>query len=247
MKLRLRQIAVVARDIAVVDELRSTFGLEVAFRDPGVAVFGLQNAVLPIGPQFLEVVSPVQPDTAGGRYLERRGGDGGYMVILQCFDHAPVKQRVDDLGIRKVIEEEDAKHGYSIMQLHPRDTGGSFLEIDVQQGGEDLDGPWTPAGASWQDAKRTDVVDAIVAAEIQSPDPDGLAQRWGAILDTPVTKDDAGTVALELDNATLRFVPDSDGRGEGLGGIDLRAVEPGRATDEPVVVAGLRVRLVSGT
>ncbi len=244
MQLRLRQIAVVARDIAVVDDLRSTFGLEVAYRDPDVATFGLQNAVLPIGQQFLEVVSPVQRDTTAGRYLERRGGDGGYMVILQCFDHGPVKRRADALGIRKVVEQEIPQHGYSLLQLHPKDTGGSFLEIDVQQGGDDLDGPWMPAGPSWQDAKRTDVVDAIVAAELQGPDPDGLARRWSAILDTPVTKDAEGHVALALDNATLRFVPDADGRGEGLGGVDLRVVDPDRAAPEPVVVAGLRFRLV---
>ena len=58
---RLRQIALVARDLdAVVGELHDAFGLEVAFRDPSVAAFGLHNAVLPIGNQFIEVVSPTR-------------------------------------------------------------------------------------------------------------------------------------------------------------------------------------------
>ena len=50
---------------------------------------------------------------------DRRGGDGGYMVICQCDDHRPRKQRVAQLGIRKVMESDGPE--YSVMQLHPRD------------------------------------------------------------------------------------------------------------------------------
>ena len=51
------------------------------------------------------------------------------------------------------------------MQLHPADTGGSFLEIDQQEGGLDPMGAWSPAGRTWQEAIRTDRVSAITAAE----------------------------------------------------------------------------------
>jgi hypothetical protein len=218
--LRLRQIALVAQELApVLDDVQAVFGLEVAYRDPSVASFGLENAVLPVGNQFLELLAPIQGGTAGGRYLERRHGDGGYMVILQCDDREPRKAHVDELGIRTVHEHDDGS--YVIMQLHPRDTGGSFLEVDEQRGGEDLNGPWMPAGPAWQDAVRTDVVRGIAAAEIQAPDPSGLAQRWSDILEVPVTADGDGRTALSLENGTVRFVPDRDGRGEGLGGVDL--------------------------
>ncbi len=84
MWLRLRQIALVAHKLAPVEEaLVDILGIEVCFRDPGIDHFGLENALLPIGNQLLEVVAPIREDTAGGRYLERRGGDGGYMVITQ--------------------------------------------------------------------------------------------------------------------------------------------------------------------
>ncbi len=73
MWIRLRQVALVARNLQeVLDDLNAVFGLEVAYRDPGVATFGLQNAVLPVGTQFIEVVSPVQEETAAGRQLDRR-------------------------------------------------------------------------------------------------------------------------------------------------------------------------------
>jgi len=208
--------------------------------------------VMPAGQQFIEIVSPIEENTAAGRYLERRDGDGGYMVILQCDDHGPVKQRVDELGVRKVVEQ-DSKH-YKIMQLHPRDTGGSFLEIDEQVGGESMDGPWEPAGPNWQDA-RTDVVKGIVAAEIQADDPESLASRWSNILDRPVLTDGEGRATVELDNATLRFVAAQDGRGEGLAGIDVEVDSPDkvlaagvdkgrRLADDVVLLDGMRVRVV---
>ena len=92
MWLRLRQICLVARDIEQVTQAFQTiFGLEVCHIDPNVGKYGLENRLLPIGNQILEIVAPTQPDTAAGRYLERRGGDGGYMVITQCDDHAPTE------------------------------------------------------------------------------------------------------------------------------------------------------------
>ena len=255
MWIRLRQIAFVAHQLEpVVDDLHAVLGLDVAYRDPGVATFGLHNAVMPAGQQFIEVVSPTQDGTAGGRYLERRNGDGGYMVILQCEDHGAVKARVDELGVRKVIEQ-DTKH-YKLMQLHPRDTGGSFLEIDVQVGGDSMDGPWEPAGPQWQQAK-TDVVSGIIAAEIQADDPAALAARWSSILDRDVRAGVDGHPTIDLDNASLRFVAIADGRGEGLGGIDvavtatnasrvLAAAEQRdrRIADDQVGVGGMRIAII---
>ena len=46
--MRLRQIALAATDLtASVDALTDVLGIEVAFNDPGVAAFGLVNAVMP--------------------------------------------------------------------------------------------------------------------------------------------------------------------------------------------------------
>jgi Glyoxalase-like domain len=251
--LRLRQIALVAKDLEpIMDDFKAVLGLEICYRDPGVAEFGLHNALVQVGGQFIEVVSPIRENTAGGRYLDRRKGDGGYMVILQSDNHAARKQHVEQMKIRKVAESDTAS--YHLMQLHPRDTGGSFLEIDEQVGGEDMKGPWMPAGKNWQQAIRTNVVNAIVAAEIQSPDHRDLAQKWADILKLPLQNDAAGNPSVRLDNSTIRFVKDQDGRGEGLGGLDLAAVDRKRALEEAkrrgrlngdqIAIAGMRLNLV---
>lgn len=75
----------------------------------------MHNFLIPFGDQFLEAVSPQegQHDTPGGRYLKRRGGDGGYMVIMQVprDSYAGYQQRVADLGIRLVSEPSRNERG----------------------------------------------------------------------------------------------------------------------------------------
>lgn len=256
MWLRLRQIALVAESLAPVEQaFIDVLDLEPCYRDPGVAHFGLENVLLPIGNELLEVVAPVRADTAAGRYLERRGGNGGYMVITQCDEHRPRRKRVQDLGIRIVNQFET--HEFRNMQLHPKDTGGSFFEIDEQVGerAHERDGPWEPAGPDWQAARSVSRVSGIVAAEIQCDDPGAVAARWGEIAQIDVGTED-GHPVLGLDNATLRFVPCTDGRPEGLGGIDVAATDrdavlaAATAQDaitgpDQITVCGLRINLVS--
>ena len=100
---RLRQVAVVARDCdTVAGELSQAFGWAQPFCDPGVGQFGLTNAVFAVGDTFVEVVAPVRPDTTAGRYLERRGGDGGYMAIFQVPDLRVARDRLVAVGARVV-------------------------------------------------------------------------------------------------------------------------------------------------
>ncbi len=251
MWLRLRQIALVAEALAPVErELIEVLGVAVCFRDPGVAHFGLENALFPIGNQLLEVVAPVRENTAGGRYLERRGGNGGYMVITQCDDHTPRRARVEALGVRVVNQFET--HEFRNMQLHPKDTGGSFFEIDEQYGpgAHDADGPWEPAGPDWQREKHTERVNGIAAAELQCDDPAAVAARWSEIAEIPAVEQ-----TMTLDNATLRFVPCADGRPEGLGGIDIVATDAdavlsaadalgARSGEQQIMLCGIRINLV---
>ena len=251
MWLRLRQIAFVARELAPVEkEIIDVLGVEVCYRDPAVGYYGLENALFPIGNQLLEVVAPIKEETAGGRYLDRRGGDGGYMIITQCDDHEPRRQRVAELGIRLVADRDS--EDYRLMQLHPRDTGGTFFELDEQLGenAQERDGPWHPAGPDWQRAKRTERVGGIVAAEVQCDDPNAIAQRWAEIAEIDL---EGNTMPLE--NATVRFVPIEDGRPEGLSAIDIAvndrdailaaadAIGAVRAENQ-IYLSGVRINLV---
>ena len=146
MWIRLRQICVTCTDLNEVSrDLAGVLGLEACFTDPGVAQFGLKNTLWPIGTQFLECVTPMSSDletTAAGRYISRHGGDTGYMVICEVDDVAARRDIVDELGIRVAFELNYPDEGHVGMQLHPADTGGSFLEMDqmTMKGGGEVGG-----------------------------------------------------------------------------------------------------------
>ena len=257
MTIRLRQICLVAEQLApVVDDLRAVFGLEVCFVDPAVKAFGLENSLFPVGNNFLEVVAPIQDNTAAGRYLTRRNGDGGYMVICQCDSHETQlarKARAAELGVRIALDHEEP--GFHVMQLHPADTGGAFFEIDWDAKMEP-EGHWAPAGGGgWPAQRRTEIVSAYAGVELQSPDPQSLAERWSSIAELPLGRDAQGRLEMRLENVGVRFVEMGDERGEGLAGLDLkladraqllrRADERGcRVSDNQVVVCGVRFNLV---
>ncbi|NOX30750.1 MAG: hypothetical protein GXP35_12000 [Actinobacteria bacterium] len=260
MWIRLRQIAIVAVDLHPVSiDLGEVLGLEPCYTDPAVARFGLKNMLWPVGSQFIEVVTPIAEGTAAGRYLDRRDGDGGYMVINQVDDIGPRRQRAAELGVRIAFDLHFPDAGHDGFQLHPADTGGSLFEMDqmLETGSTnttDESDAWYPAGTNWSPYVRTNNVSAITAAELQSPDPERLARRWSEIAELELHTDKRGRLAMSLQNAEIRFVEALDGRGEGLGAIDLAttnraavvrtAAARGILTaDNEVLIAGLRVNL----
>ncbi|MCP5028263.1 MAG: hypothetical protein GY929_18455 [Actinomycetia bacterium] len=234
--MRLRQIALVAHDLeATLADLGEELGADVCFRDPGVGAFGLHNGLLALGDTFLEVVSPTRDGTTAGRYLERRGGDGGYMVLLQldADERSATRARAAALSIREVWEAEDT-HGTDHIvgtHFHPGDTGGAILSVDTT----DPEPSWGWAGDAWPSKVRAERAGEIVAAEIQSHDPEALAARWADLLGLKV---EDGTI--RMDRGELRFVGATDDRGEGLTVIEVEALDnslSGRTTD----LAGIRI------
>ena len=78
-----------------------------------------------------------------------------------------------------------------------------------------------------------------------------MAARWAEIAELEV--EDPLTVSL--DNAKLRFVPCTDGRPEGLGGIDVAVADKAavlaaaeqcgaKRSDEQIYLCGIRINLV---
>jgi hypothetical protein len=50
------------------------------------------------------------------------------------------------------------------------------------------------------------VTQALIGVEMQSPDPQGLAEHWGRIIGIPVTKNQSVEPELKLPNCCFRFV-----------------------------------------
>ncbi len=230
MRIRLRQVAFVATDLSHVEaDIEEHLGLEPCFRDPGVARFGLHNVLYPVGDQLLEVVSPTEAGTTAGRLLAKRGGDGGYMVILQVDDLEPHRRRFAEVGARVVFEA--AADGVSGLHLHPSDVGGAILSVDRT---DDWDA-WPWAGPDWRDHVRTEQMQRIRSVEVQTHDPEAMAARWSEVLGIT-----AGGTMVPLDEGEIRFVEVVDGHREGVSGLELAAARPG-----DFEISGVRISLVA--
>lgn len=236
--MRLRQIALVAADLRSVEQAICTeLGLEVCYRDPGLNHFGLRHGLYAIGDRILEVVVPKQSGTTAERFIERRGGDGGYMVILQTDNLAGEKDRVTNAGFRIVHEggtSSGAGESINGIHLHPKDVGGAILSIDQSDPPES----WGWAGYDWQYHSLDGVVTDLVAVDIQADDPDAMGERWAGAIGRPFTGGQ-----IELDDAVIRFVQATDGRGDGLAAADLVAADRSRA-GEVIELCGTRFNLV---
>ncbi len=214
--MRIRQIALVARDLEpTVETICSVLGLEIGFRDPEISGFGLCNAVIPVGDTFLEVVSPIQEGTTAGRLLERRFGDGGYMVILQTEDLDAHRKQLADLGVRIVWEH--ALEEIATIHLHPKDLGGTILSLDVA----DPPSSWRWAGPDWESHRRTDTTTWIDGVQIQTSDPRATAERWSRIAGFPVIDAIDGSVEIPFEAGCIRFIEDHDGRGDGVAAVEF--------------------------
>jgi len=177
--------------------------------------------LMAVGRNFLEVVAPTRAGTAGGRYLERRQGDGGYMVITQADSResqALIRQNALDNGVR--IAHETIRGDWNLCQLHPGDLKAAFFEVE-SDGYNDFHGHWMPVGGlGWEDKIKQDVTSDFIGVELQGDDPEALALLWSRVAGLPLVEE-GGEPCIKLNNARLRFVSINDDRGPGLGGLDI--------------------------
>jgi Glyoxalase-like domain len=230
-RVRLRQAVICARELEpVASALQSSLGLGEPFRDPGVGLFGLVNTVFAIGDCFIEVISPSQPDTAGGRWMERHGGDGGYMVIFDLEDLDGARARASAQGVRVVwqLDLEDI----SGTHLHPRDMRGAIVSIDQSR----PYGSWRWGGPEWTGKIGTGPPGRLVGVTVAVADPAAVAQRWADVLGAPM--DGAAEPRLFLDGGEIVFTAASSEQEEGVTEIAIADT----ALDGPVEIGGVRVR-----
>ena len=237
-RIRLRQIVLAAESLETAETLQTVFGLKKPYHDPGVAEFGLENAVFAVGDQFIEVIAPTTKDAPARRFLDRNG-EGGYMAIFQIEDLAAARSRLDNAGIRRVwnIDLEDIAASH----LHPADVGAAIVSLDEAHPWES----WRWAGPDWTKHK---IDGEITGCVLESRDPELLASRWAAALGLPVSTSQTETRMALANNGVLTFQAGGTEKLEGacitlknamqaLERADRHKLE---STGDGVVIGGLR-------
>jgi methylmalonyl-CoA/ethylmalonyl-CoA epimerase len=94
-----------------------------------VEQFGVEAALLGIGDAHVELLSPTDPESAVGRFIER-SGPGLHHVAYQTGDIDAALEQARSEGLRLIDEEPRVGIRNSrVAFVHPKSTGGVLTEL----------------------------------------------------------------------------------------------------------------------
>ena len=126
---RIDHIGVAVEDLdAAVTLYRDRFGMAEQHRET-VEEQGVEAVLLEVGEGHVELLSPLGPDTAVGKFLER-SGPGLHHVAYQTDDIESSIKSVREAGLRLIDDEPRVGiRGSRVAFLHPKATGGVLTEL----------------------------------------------------------------------------------------------------------------------
>lgn len=107
---------------------RDTFGMPLVHRET-VTEQGVDAALLDVGDGHVELLQPLGPDTAVGKFIARRG-TGLHHVAYRVHDVQETLNRLTTAGLRLIDEQPRIGiRGSRVAFLHPSSTGGVLTEL----------------------------------------------------------------------------------------------------------------------
>ena len=127
--LNLDHVAIAVRDLdRALEHHRSRFGTSPLYRE-AVPSQGVEEAMIPVGGSFIQLLMPLGPDTPVGKFLDRFG-EGLHHVAYAVTDieSALVHLRAEGADL---IDQEPRTGGRNtrIAFIHPKDTLGTLIEL----------------------------------------------------------------------------------------------------------------------
>jgi methylmalonyl-CoA/ethylmalonyl-CoA epimerase len=132
---RIDHIGVAVEDLdAAVALYEKSFEMELAHRET-VESQGVEAVLLDVGEGHVELLRPLGPDTAVGKFLDRKG-PGLHHVAYAVEDIDTTLEGLAAAGIELIDGEARVGIRQSrVAFLHPRSTGGVLTEIVEPAGG----------------------------------------------------------------------------------------------------------------
>ncbi len=120
-------VAVADLDSAIADH-RRLFGVEPLYREV-VEDQGVEEAMLPLGGSFVQLLAPLDPDTPVGRFLAKRG-EGLHHIAYAVADIEAALSHLEAEGAVLVDElPRPGGRGARIAFVHPRTFSGTLIEL----------------------------------------------------------------------------------------------------------------------
>jgi methylmalonyl-CoA/ethylmalonyl-CoA epimerase len=109
-------------------------GMELEYRET-VEEQGVEAVLLGVGESHVELLRPLGPDTAVGKFLAREG-PGLHHVAYGTDDIESALESARGAGLRLIDEEPRVgMRGSRVAFLHPKSTGGVLTElVEVPEG-----------------------------------------------------------------------------------------------------------------
>jgi methylmalonyl-CoA/ethylmalonyl-CoA epimerase len=127
--LNLDHVAIAVHDLdASLDGYRSRYRVEPLYREV-VDAQGVEEAMIPVGGSFIQLLRPLAAETPVGRFLESRG-EGLHHVAFAVASIDIALEHLRDEGARLVDEAaRPGGRGTRIAFVHPVDLTGTLIEL----------------------------------------------------------------------------------------------------------------------
>ena len=127
--MRIEHVAIAVDDIDVaIAHYKNVWGLEVEHRER-VEDQGVDEAMVPLGDSYLQLLGAIGPDTTVGKFLEKRG-EGLHHIAYEVDDLEATLVRLKSEGV-PLIDEKPRRggRGHMVAFVHPKGNHGLLVEL----------------------------------------------------------------------------------------------------------------------
>jgi hypothetical protein len=231
---RVRHYVIAAKDLeAVCDQIYRLLELEPTPKPPGdepTLAFGFRTRMMRVGATMLEIVSPIREKHQLRDFFAERGGDGGFMVVMQTYDDTALLARAAAANHKLAFEIKDFR-GQHLMQFDYK-TFGTRFEFYKYTPEENWWGD--PLNRAYNDPRA---VEDILGAEVAVENPGAIAETAAS---TFLGKREGATV--HFIDRRIDFVPPA-GKARGLTALYVKARDRSRA-GASATVANVEFRFI---
>ncbi|MGH6644225.1 MAG: hypothetical protein ACRED3_16175 [Bradyrhizobium sp.] len=231
---RVRHYVIAAKDLeAVCGQLYTLLDIEPPTKPPEkepTLAFGFRTRMMRVGTTMIEVVSPIREKHQLQDFFLERGGDGGFMVVMQTYDDTALLARAAAANHKLAFEMKNFM-GQHLMQFDYKTFGARFEFYK-----------YTPEDNWWGNPLTGDYNDPKAAEDILGAEV--AVENPGAIAETA-----ASTFLGKRDGASVHFIDRRIdfvapvGQARGLTALYLKAKDRSRAGTS-AAVANVQFRFV---
>jgi methylmalonyl-CoA/ethylmalonyl-CoA epimerase len=126
---KIEHIALAVEDLdAAIKHYAEVWGLEVSHRER-VEDQGVEEAMLPLGESFLQLLGPTSPDTTVGKFVAKRG-EGLHHIAYEVDDLEGALAELKAKGVPLIDEAPRlGGRGHMVAFVHPKGNHGLLVEL----------------------------------------------------------------------------------------------------------------------